>query len=101
MVETVAKFAGSYHNNLGGNKAISLDGATIKYALLFISPFTAFWLIRVLIAAILTGHTTEFLAAFLLVTSARYGMTSAVGIWPVLALSGSGSAFVLLLFNMM
>lgn len=97
--ETVAKFSGSYHNNLDGHKKISLDQTTIKYSLLFISPFIAFWLIRVLIVAILTGHTTEFITAFLLVTSARYGMTHAVGFWPGLALSGSGSAFVLLLFN--
>lgn len=98
--ETVAAFAGSYHNSLGGHRKISLDTATLKYSLLFISPFLAFWLIRVLIVAILTGHTTEFITAFLLVTSARYGMTHAMGFWPVLAMSGSGSAFVLLLFNM-
>ena len=95
--ETVAKF---YYNNVDGHKKISLDQTTIKYSMLFISPFIAFWLIRVLIVAILTGHTTEFITAFLLVTSARYGMTHAVGVWPVLALSGSGSAFILLLFNL-
>jgi hypothetical protein len=98
--ETVAKFSGSYHNNLDGHRKMSLDQTTIKYSLLFISPFIAFWLIRVLIVAILTGHTTEFITAFLLVTSARYAMTHATGFWPVLALSGSGSAFILLLFNL-
>ena len=98
MVETVAKFAGSYHNNLNGH-GTTLSSNTVKYALIFISPLLAFWVLKVLIIAILTGHTTEFITAFLLVTSARYGMTHVMGFWPVFALSGAGSAFVMLLFN--
>ena len=101
MIETVAKFAGSYNNNLNGHHArISLDSNTIKYSLLLLSPIAAFWLLRVLIIDILTGHATEFITAFLLVTSARYGMTHAMGFWPVMALSGAGSAFILLLLNL-
>lgn len=99
MVETVAKFAGSYHNSLNGH-GTTLSSNTVKYALIFISPLFAFWVLKVLIIAILTGHTTEFITAFLLVTSARYGMTHAMGFWPVIALSGAGSAFVMLLFNL-
>ena len=96
MIETVAKFAGSYHNSLHDTD-VSIN--TAKYALILISPLFAFWVSKVLIVSILTGHTTEFITAFLLVTSARYGMIHAVGFWPVFALSGAGSAFVLLLFN--
>jgi hypothetical protein len=98
MVETEAKFAESYHGNLSEH-GTSLGQNTAKYALFLMSPFLVFWAIKVLIAAILTGHTTEFMTAFLLVTSARYGMLHVMGFWSALALSGAGSAFVLLLCN--
>ena len=98
MVETVAKFAGAYSTNLDGNSVrMSLDSSFIQYALLFISPFVAFWLIRVLIIAILTGYSTEFITAFILVTAVRYGITHLMNIWSVVAFSGAGFAFVMLL----
>lgn len=100
MTETVAKFAGSYHNNLDKHSTVSIDSIGMQYTLLLLSPIFAFWLIKVLVVDILTGHATEFITAFLFVTSARYGMTHAMGFWPVVALSGAGSAFVLLLLNL-
>jgi hypothetical protein len=99
VVETMAKFASSYKTNLSGhNTHLSLHSGVIGYTLLFISPLAAFWLIRVLVVAILTGHSTEFITAFILVTSARFGMTHSLGAWSFMALSGAGSAFVQLLF---
>jgi hypothetical protein len=99
MVETVAKFAGSYMTNLSGsNSSVSLNSNVMQFTLILISPLAAFWLIRVLIVSILTGHSTEFITAFILVTSARFGMTHSMGIWSLMAVSGAGSAFLLLLF---
>ena len=83
MVESAAKFNPYYAEP---------DGVLILFA-----PFVVYWLIRVLIVSIITGHSTEFITAFLIVTSARYGMTNEIGLWSVLAVSGAGSAFVLLL----
>lgn len=83
--------------NYNLNTRISLNSNVTQYVLISISPFIAFWLIRVLIVAILTGHSTEFITAFILVTSTRYSIAHAMGLWSVLALSGAGSAFVLLL----
>ena len=98
MVETVAKFAGTYSTNLDGHYArFPLESSVTRYTLLILSPFATFWLIRVLVIAILTGYSTEFITAFILVTSARYGITHAMSLWSVLALSGAGFAFVLLL----
>lgn len=98
MVETVAKFAGSYVTNIDRN-SIHVDSKTAEYALIFISPLLAFWLIRVLVVAILTRHATEFIAAFALVTAARFGMMHSMGVWSVIGVSGAGFAFVLLLFD--
>lgn len=98
MVETVAKFAGSYVSNIDG-RSIQVNTKTVEYALIFISPLLAFWLIRVLVVAILTRHATEFIAAFVLVTAARFGMTHSMGAWSVAGVSGAGFAFVLLLFD--
>jgi hypothetical protein len=98
MAESVAKFAGPYATHLNGHNAtLYLESSVVRYSLLAISPFIAFWLIRVLIIAILTGHSTEFITAFILVTSARYGITHVLSLWSVIALSGAGFAFVLLL----
>ena len=101
MVETVAKFASSYASNLDGNNSsiphLIYRGNGLAYFLLFISPFTALWLIRVLILAVLTGHTTEFITAFLLVISARYGVTHDFSVWSLAAAGGAGTAFILLL----
>jgi hypothetical protein len=101
MVETVAKFASSYASNLGGNNSafphMIYHGNGLAYFLLFLSPFTALWLIRVLILAVLTGHTTEFITAFLLVVSTRHGMTHDFSVWSLAAAGGAGTAFILLL----
>ena len=101
MVETVAKFASSYVTTLEGrNKSlISIIKArhTLNYTLLFLSPFAALWLLRVLIIAVLTGHTTEFITAFLLVVSTKHGATHDFSAWSAAAAAASGVAFVLLL----
>ena len=101
MMETVAKFASSYASNLDGpNSAIPhmiYHGHALGYVLLFLSPFTALWLIRVLILAVLTGHTTEFITAFLLVVSTRHGATHDFSVWSLAAAGGAGTAFILLL----
>ena len=47
--------------------------------------------------AVLTGHTTEFITAFLLVISARYGVTHDFSVWSLAAAGGAGTAFILLL----
>jgi hypothetical protein len=94
MVETVAKFSSSY-TNLGHNNKLP-DGVT-RMTLILVAPLIAYWLLRVLIVAILTGHSTEFITGFLLVTSARYGMTHPFDSWSVLGVSWAGTAFVLLL----
>ena len=100
MVETVAKFAESYVTNLKGfNDSNPINSDTLLHTLVFISPFVTFWLLRVLIIAVVTGHSTEFITGFLLVTAARFGMTQVVGIWSVMALSGAGAAFILLLLT--
>jgi hypothetical protein len=110
-VDTFANFVETYNLNVNNaphntsknntlnilNTRISLNSNVTQYVLISISPFIAFWLIRVLIVAILTGHSTEFITAFILVTSTRYSIAHAMGLWSVLALSGAGSAFVLLL----
>ena len=110
-VDTFANFVETYNLNVNNaphntsnnntlnilNTRISLNSNVMQYVLISISPFIAFWLIRVLIVAILTGHSTEFITAFILVTSTRYSIAHAMGLWSVLALSGAGSAFVLLL----
>jgi hypothetical protein len=93
MVETVAKF---YVTGL--NKP-DMSAKTLEYLLVFISPVLAFWLIRVLIVAILTRHATEFITGFILVAAARYGMTHAMGPWSVVSISGAGITFLLLLFE--
>lgn len=98
MVETVAKFASSYTSVLD-KKSIPINGKTFEYALVFISPILAFWVIRVLVVAILHQRATEFIASFALVTAARFGMMHAMGVWSALAISGAGFAFVLLLFG--
>ena len=94
MVETVAKFSSSY-TNLGHHNELP-DGVT-RLTLILVAPLVAYWLLRVLIVAILAGHSTEFITGFLLVTSARYGMTHPFDSWSVLGVSWAGAAFVLLL----
>ena len=69
----------------------------LSYTLLFISPFAALWVIRVLIVAVLTGHTTEFITAFLLVVTAKQSVLYDFSTWSVLATSGAATAFILLL----
>jgi hypothetical protein len=98
MVETVAKFASSYTTVLDKH-SIPINGKTFEYALVFISPLLAFWVIRVLVVAILHQRATEFIVSFALVTAARFGMMHAMGVWSALAISGAGFAFVLLLFG--
>lgn len=98
MVETVAKFAESYVSNIDKH-TILINAKTFEYALLFISPLLAFCLIRVLVVAILNRHATEFIVAFVLVMSTRFGMTHPMGAWSVMGVSGAGFAFVLLLFD--
>ena len=97
-VETAAKFAGSYASVLDQN-VIPINIKTIEYALIFVSPLLAFWVIRVLVVAILNQRATEFIVSFALVTVARFGMAHVMGVWSVLAISGAGLAFVLLLFS--
>jgi hypothetical protein len=101
MVETIAKFASSYASNLDGKNSafphMIYHGNGLGYLLLFLSPFTALWLIRVLILAVLTGHTTEFITAFLLVVSMRHGATHDFSVWSLAAAGGVGTAFILLL----
>lgn len=98
MVETVAKFASSYATVID-KQIIPVNSKTIEYTLVFISPIFVFWLIRVLVVAILNKRATEFIVSFALVTAARFGMAHAMGIWSALAISGAGFAFVLLLFR--
>jgi hypothetical protein len=93
MVETVAKFY------VTGLDKRDMSAKTLEYLLVFISPVLAFWLIRVLIVAILTRHATEFITGFILVAAARYGMTHAMGPWSVISISGAGITFLLLLFE--
>jgi hypothetical protein len=107
-VETVANFVETYHINMANathssymsrnSTILSPDSSLTWYTLIFISPFITFWLIRVLIVAIITGHSTEFITAFILVTSTRYSIAHAMNFWSVLASSGAGFAFVLILF---
>jgi hypothetical protein len=101
MVETVAKFASSYVTNLEGKNAslISMIKTRhmLNYTLLFLSPFAALWLLRVLIIAVLTGHTTEFITAFLLVVSTKHGVTHNFSAWSTSAAGAAGVAFILLL----
>jgi hypothetical protein len=70
---------------------------TLNYTLLFLSPFAALWLVRVLIIAVLTGHTTEFITSFLLVVSSRHGATHDFSVWSAAAAGGAGVVFILLL----
>jgi hypothetical protein len=100
MVETVAKFASSYASNIDKNASIMQmmrANHTLNYTLLFLSPFAALWLLRVLIIAVLTGHTTEFITSFLLVVSTRHGATHDFNAWSAAAAGSAGVAFVLLL----
>ena len=94
--ETTAKFASSYNSKNNNNDSAYLT--LLQHTLMFISPIVAFGLIRVLVIAIITRHATEFIAAFILVTSVRFSMTNTTGVWSILALSGAGFAFVFLLF---
>jgi hypothetical protein len=101
-VETVAKFAESYVTgieNFTSINSIRVDPKAVECALIFVAPLLAFCLVRVLVVAILTQHATEFIAAFVLVAAARFGMLHAVGVWSVVGVSGAGFAFVLLLFD--
>jgi hypothetical protein len=58
-----------------------------------------FGLIRVLVIAIITRHATEFITAFMLVTSVRFSVANPSGVWLLLGLTGAGFAFVFLLFD--
>ncbi len=93
MLETLAEFT----TNLRSGGVPRATDHTLGYTLLFLSPFTALWLIRVLIIAVLTGHTTEFITAFLLVVSARHSVIYNFSAWSVVATAGAGTAFILLL----
>lgn len=101
MVETVAKFASSYATSVHGNtslmRLVTANSYTLPYCLLFLSPFAVLWLLRVLIVAVLTGHTTEFITSFLLVTSTRYGATHEFNAWSAGAAASAGTALILLL----
>ncbi len=94
MVETVAKFASSYATHIQSDKS---GIVAMQRGLLFLAPFLAFWLIRVLVLSVITGYATEFITGFILVTATRFGMTHAVSVWSVLAVSGAGCAFIVLL----
>ena len=101
-VETVAKFASSYATNLDGHnvsiiRMMMRANHTLNYTLLFLSPFAALWLVRVLIIAVLTGHTTEFITSVLLVVSSRHGATHDFSVWSAAAAAGAGVVFILLL----
>lgn len=101
MVESVSKFEEGYVKNLNENHSLArlyMNSSVPQYILLFLSPFVAFWLINVLIITIHMGYSTEFITAFILVTSVRYGIAHEIGIWSSLALSCAGFAFILLLF---
>jgi hypothetical protein len=101
MIETVAKFASSYANNLEGKNGSLMrmlkHDHTLPYLFLFLSPFAVLWLIRVLIVSVLTGHTTEFITSFLLVVSSRHGAVNNFGVWSLVAAGASGTVFILLL----
>jgi hypothetical protein len=75
----------------------STDNNVARYTLLFLSPFIAFWAIHVLITSIHTGHSAEFITAFILVNSTRYGITHPASLWSALSISGAGIAFSVLL----
>jgi hypothetical protein len=94
MLETLAEFTTNLHLLRGSS---STTDHTLGYILLFLSPFAALWLIRVLIIAVLTGHTTEFITAFLLIVSARHSAIYSFSVWSVVATAGAGTAFILLL----
>ena len=101
MVETVAKFASSYVSSTEGQNTslmhIFRANHTLNYTLLFLSPFAALWLLRVLIIAVLAGHATEFITCFLLVVSTRYGITHEYSTWSASAAGCAGVVLVLLL----
>ena len=92
MVETSARFA--LHNS---SHMLTSNSYTLPLFMLFLSPFAVLWLMRVLIVAVLTGHTTEFITSFLLVTSTRYGATHEFSAWPTGAAAAAGTALILLL----
>lgn len=99
MVETVAKFASSYVNNFDNFNSSYQYSATLQHLLIIIAPLAAFWLIRVLVVAILTRHATEFISAFILVTSIRFSLANPTEIWALLAISSAAFVFVFLLFD--
>ena len=102
-VETMSMFASSYVSNMDNldkaSKLVRILGAnhTLNYMLLFLSPFAALWLVRVLITAVLTGHCTEFITSFLLVVSLRHGATHDFSVWSAAAAGGVALVFILLL----
>lgn len=99
MIETVAKFASSYLTNLDNSSFIHKveESHIVNYFLLFLSPFATLALVRVLIASVLSGHTTEFITAFLLVVTTRYGVTHHFDLWAGGSMGAAGVAFVLIL----
>ena len=99
MIETVAKFASSYLTDLDNSSFVHTvqQSHALNYFLLFLSPFVTLALVRVLIASVLSGHTTEFITAFLLVASARYGVTHRFDTWAAASVGAAGAALVLLL----
>lgn len=77
----------------------STDSNALRYTLLFLSPFIAFWIIHILITSIHTGHVTEFIASFILVNSTRYAITHQVSSLSMLSMSGAGLAFAMLIMG--
>ena len=73
---------------------------TLNYTLLFLAPFAAVLLLRVLITSVMTGYTTEFIASLLLVVTAKHVATSPASSWALIASLAACSAFLLLLFIM-
>jgi hypothetical protein len=99
MIETVAKFASSYLTDLDNSSFVHTvqQSHALNYFLLFLSPFVTLALVRALIGSVLSGHTTEFITAFLLVASARYGVTHRFDTWAAASVGAAGAALVLLL----
>jgi hypothetical protein len=99
-VETSARFSEEHPLILSVQYfKLSTDNNATRYTLLFLSPFAAFWLIRALIISIHTGHSTEFITAFILVNATRYGIMHQVSLWSTLSLSGAGLAFSMLIIG--
>jgi hypothetical protein len=73
---------------------------TLNYTLLFLAPFAAALLLRVLITSVMTGYTTEFIASLLLVVTAKHVATSPASSWALVASLAACAAFLLLLFIM-